>query len=137
MRRRRRLAGCIGASLVALLLAAGGAAADYPPPAEGDFLIRDFRFVSGESLPEVRIHYRTFGTPRADARGVVRNAVLILHGTGGSGASLVRAEFAGELFAAGQLLDAAKYFIVLPDGIGHGQIGRASCRGRGQSGGWG
>src|SRR5256886_7848061 len=126
MRRRRRLAGCIGASLVALLLAAGGAAADYPPPAEGDFLIRDFRFVSGESLPEVRIHYRTFGTPRADARGVVRNAVLILHGTGGSGASLVRAEFAGELFAAGQPLDAARFFVVLPDAIGHGKSSKPS-----------
>ena len=126
MRRRRRRAGCIGASLVALLLAAGGAAADYPPPAEGDFLIRDFRFASGESLPELRIHYRTFGASRADARGVVRNAVLILHGTGGSGASLVRAEFAGELFGAGQPLDAARYFIVLPDGIGHGKSSKPS-----------
>ena len=74
MRGRRRFAWRIGASLVALLLAAGGAAAHYPPPAEGDFLIRDFRFASGESLPELRIHYRTFGAPRADARGVVRNA---------------------------------------------------------------
>jgi len=93
---------------------------------QGDFLLKDFRFVSGESLPELRIHYRTFGTPRADAHGVVHNAVLILHGTGGSGASLVRAEFAGELFAAGQPLDAAKYFIVLPDGIGHGHSSKPS-----------
>ena len=101
-------------------------AADYPPPAEGDFLVRDFRFASGETLPQLRIHYRTFGTPRTDAHGVVRNAVLILHGTGGSGASLVRQEFAGELFAPGQPLDASRYFIVLPDGIGHGGSSRPS-----------
>jgi len=105
---------------------AAGAEASYPPPVQGDFLLKDFRFVSGESLPELRIHYRTFGTPRADAHGVVHNAVIILHGTGGSGASLVRAEFAGELFAAGQPLDAAKYFIVLPDGIGHGNSSKPS-----------
>jgi homoserine O-acetyltransferase len=105
---------------------AAGAEASYPPPVQGDFLLKDFRFVSGESFPELRIHYRTFGTPRADAHGVVHNAVLILHGTGGSGASLVRAEFAGELFAAGQPLDAAKYFIVLPDGIGHGNSSKPS-----------
>jgi homoserine O-acetyltransferase len=112
--------------LLAALLAAPATGASYPPPAEGDFLIRDFRFASGESLPELRLHYRTFGTPRADAHGVVRNAVLILHGTGGSGASLVRAEFAGELFGPGQPLDAARFFIVLPDGIGHGKSSKPS-----------
>jgi len=115
-----------GTGLLAALLAAPAMGASYPPPAEGDFLIRDFRFASGESLPELRMHYRTFGTPRADARGVVRNAVLILHGTGGSGASLVRAEFAGELFGAGQPLDAARYFVVLPDDIGHGKSSKPS-----------
>ena len=116
----------LGVSLVAALFAARAVGANYPPPAEGDFLIRDFRFASGESLPELRVHYRTLGTPRADARGVVRNAVLILHGTGGSGASLMRAEFAGELFAPGQPLDAARFFIVLPDGIGHGKSSKPS-----------
>ena len=116
----------MGVSLSAALLAAPAVGANYPPPAEGDFLIRDFRFASGESLPELRVHYRTLGTPRADARGVVRNAVLILHGTGGSGASLMRAEFAGELFAPGQPLDAARFFIVLPDGIGHGKSSKPS-----------
>ncbi len=142
MSRRRRIparltAGRIARGLAAAWLAsaatgalpgevAAGAEASYPPPVQGDFLLKDFRFASGESLPELRIHYRTFGTPRADAHGVVHNAVLILHGTGGSGASLVRAEFAGELFAAGQLLDAAKYFIVLPDGIGHGHSSKPS-----------
>jgi homoserine O-acetyltransferase len=116
----------LGVSLLAALFAARAVGANYPPPAEGEFLIRDFRFASGESLPELRLHYRTFGTPRADAHGVVRNAVLILHGTGGSGASLVRAEFAGELFGPGQPLDAARFFIVLPDGIGHGNSSKPS-----------
>jgi homoserine O-acetyltransferase len=102
------------------------AAADYPAPAEGDFSIKNFKFTSGETLPELRIHYRTFGTPRTDAKGVVRNAVLVMHGTGGNGGSLVRAEFAGELFAPGQLLDATKYFIVLPDDIGHGHSSKPS-----------
>jgi len=114
-------------ALLALLPACAAAlAANYPAPAEGDFVIRDFHFTSGESLPQLRIHYRTFGQPRADAHGVVRNAVLIMHGTGGSGGSLVRDEFAGELFGPGQPLDAARYFIVLPDGIGHGKSSKPS-----------
>jgi homoserine O-acetyltransferase/O-succinyltransferase len=116
----------LGVSLLAALFAARAVGANYPPPAEGDFLIGDFRFASGESLSELRLHYRTVGTPRADAHGVVRNAVLILHGTGGSGASLLRAEFAGELFGPGQPLDAARFFIVLPDGIGHGGSSKPS-----------
>jgi homoserine O-acetyltransferase len=101
-------------------------AADYPAPVEGDFVLRDFKFASGETLPELRLHYRTLGKPRKDAKGVVRNAVWIGHGTGGSGAQFLRAEFAGELFGAGQLLDATKYFIVLPDGIGHGKSSKPS-----------
>jgi len=100
--------------------------ANYPPPTEADFTAQDFRFASGETLPALRIHYRTLGTPRRDAHGVVRNAVLILHGTGGSGGSLVREEFAGELFGPGQPLDARRYFIVLPDGIGHGKSSKPS-----------
>ena len=116
-----------GVALLALLSACAAAlAANYPAAAEGDFVIRDFHFASGESLPQLRIHYRTFGQPRADAHGVVRNAVLIMHGTGGSGGSLVRDEFAGELFGPGQPLDAARYFIVLPDGIGHGKSSKSS-----------
>jgi homoserine O-acetyltransferase/O-succinyltransferase len=107
-------------------LPAGAQGASYPPPVEGDFLIRDFHFASGESLPQLRIHYRTFGKARTDAHGVVRNAVLILHGTGGYGGNLVRPEFAGELFGPGQPLDAARYFIVLPDGIGHGKSSKPS-----------
>jgi homoserine O-acetyltransferase len=111
---------------VAALATCVAAAADYPAPTEGDFTLKDFRFSNGATLPELRIHYRTLGKPKKDAGGIVRNAVLIGHGTGGTGAQFIRAEFAGELFGAGQLLDATKYFIVLPDGIGHGKSSKPS-----------
>lgn len=101
-------------------------AADYPAPTEGDFSIRDFKFQSGETLPELRIHYRTFGKPEKDAQGKTTNAVLIMHGTTGSGVQFIRPEFAGELFGKDQPLDASKFFIVLPDGIGHGKSSKPS-----------
>ena len=110
--------------LALTLLQAQPAAA--PAPVEGDFAIKDFRFASGETLPELRMHCRTFGTPRKDAQGIVRNAVLIMHGTGGTGGQFVGRGFAGELFGAGQLLDASKYFIILPDDIGHGKTSKPS-----------
>ena len=93
---------------------------------EGDFVIHDFHFASGETLPEVRMHYTFFGRPHKDASGHVTNAVLILHGTGGSGRSLVNDRFSGVLFQKGQLLDADKYFVVLPDSIGHGNSSKPS-----------
>ena len=93
---------------------------------QGDFVVTDFTFRSGERLPELRLHYTTLGTPQRDARGIVRNAVMILHGTGGTGRSFLSAAYAGELFAPGKLLDSAKYFIVLPDGIGHGGSSKPS-----------
>src|ERR1700733_3645541 len=101
-------------------------AAEYPPPTEGDYVIRDFKFTSGETLPELKIHYRTIGKPVKDEKGTVRNAVLITHGTTGSGAQFIRPEFAGELFGAGQPLDTTKFFIVMPDGIGHGKSSKPS-----------
>jgi homoserine O-acetyltransferase len=101
-------------------------AANYPTPTEADFVIRDFRFKNGESLPELKLHYRTIGEPQKDGDGRVRNAVLVLHGTTGSGASLLRESFADALFGPGKLLDAARYFMVLPDGIGHGQSSKPS-----------
>ncbi len=101
-------------------------AADYPAPAEGDFTIHNFKFASGETLPELRIHYRTLGKPEKDAQGQTRNAVLIMHGTTGSGAQFIRPEFAGELFGKSQPLDAARFYIVLPDGIGHGKSSKPS-----------
>jgi len=109
-----------------LMCARIAAAADYPAPAEADFVLHDFHFSKGEVLPELRIHYRTLGKPVKDKQGIVRNAVIIGHGTGGSGAQFIRPEFAGELFGAGQLLDATRYFIVLPDGIGHGKSAKPS-----------
>src|SRR5207342_926130 len=108
------------------LTASIASAADYPTPTEGDFTIRNFKFASGETLPELRIHYRTLGTPQKDAEGKTTNAVLIMHGTTGSGAQFIRPEFAGELFGPGQPLDATKFFIVLPDGIGHGKSSKPS-----------
>src|SRR6202171_3403616 len=86
---------------------------------EGDLAVRDFRFSSGETLPELRLHYRTLGTPG-------HPAVLVLHGTTGSGGQFLGDSFAGALFGPGQLLDASKYFIVLPDGIGHGGSSKPS-----------
>jgi len=114
------------ALLLCIVAANFASAADYPAPVEGDFTIRDFKFASGETLPELRLHYRTLGTPQKDAQGKTTNAVLIMHGTTGSGAQFIRPEFAGELFGKDQLLDASKFFIVLPDGIGHGKSSKPS-----------
>jgi homoserine O-acetyltransferase len=122
----RHLRSITGWTLVVVAIAGWASAADFPAPADGDFTIRDFKFASGETLPELRLHYRTIGSPQRDASGVVRNAVLILHGTGGSGAGFLSQTFGGELFGAGQPLDATKYFIVLPDGIGHGKSSKPS-----------
>jgi homoserine O-acetyltransferase len=113
------------ATALALMLCAASVAAP-PEPAQGDFTLRNFAFTSGATLPELRLHYRTLGQPVRDSAGTVRNAVLILHGTTGSGAQFMRAEFAGELFGAGQPLDAGKYFWILPDGIGHGKSSKPS-----------
>ena len=93
---------------------------------EGDYVAHDFHFQSGETSPELRLHYRTLGAPVRDAKGHVTNAVLILHGTGGEGGNFLRPIFAGVLFGPGQLLDASRYFIILPDGIGHGKSSKPS-----------
>jgi homoserine O-acetyltransferase len=116
-------------SVVCLLLLATSVsrAADYSTPTEGDYTIRNFKFTSGESLPELKIHYRTLGTAQKDAQGKTINAVLVTHGTTGSGAQFIRPEFAGELFGKDQPLDASKFFIVLPDGIGHGKSSKPSA----------
>ena len=91
---------------------------------ENDFTISNFRFASGESLPSLRIHYTTLGKPSRDAKGIVRNAVLMLHGTVGSGTAL--AAPMSPLFARGELLDTTKYYVILPDGIGHGKSSKPS-----------
>jgi homoserine O-acetyltransferase len=113
----------------ALCLSAGAARADFTPTSattEGDYVIRDFHFASGETLPELRLHYMALGKPRRDSHGRVANAVLILHGSGGSGRSLLNEHFAGVLFGKGQPLDSTRYFIILPDAIGHGKSSKPS-----------
>ena len=95
-------------------------------PVEGDYVARDFHFKSGETLPELHLHYRTLGTPTRDARGRVSNAVLILHATGGWGGNFLVPQFAGVLYGPGQLLDITRYYIILPDGIGHGKSSKPS-----------
>ena len=113
-------------ALFAFVLCASAHAQTWPTPSEGDFDIKDFRFASGETLAELRLHYRTLGKIHRDRKGHVDNAVLIMHGTGGTGAQFISDRFAGQLFGPGQPLDAAKYFIVLPDGIGHGKSSKPS-----------
>lgn len=104
----------------------GQQTAPGPAVTEGTYVVKSHTFRSGEQLDNVKLHYRTLGAPRKDAQGIVRNAVLVMHGTGGSGSQFTGRGFAGELFGPGQLLDATKYFIVLPDGIGHGQSSKPS-----------
>ena len=98
----------------------------YPAPVEANFALNNFAFASGEKLPVLNLHYATVGQPRKDAQGRVTNAVVIMHGTTGSGQQFLSEQFGGHLFGPGQLLDAAKYFIILPDAIGHGQSSKPS-----------
>jgi len=97
-----------------------------PAPKEGDYVSRDFHFKSGETLPELRMHYATFGTPARDASGRVTNAVLLLHGTSGTGSQFLAPQFAGVLFGPGELLDVAHYYVILVDNIGHGKSSKPS-----------
>ncbi|WP_257169436.1 alpha/beta fold hydrolase [Bradyrhizobium sp. SRS-191] len=111
----------IFAAVVILCSALGTptAAADYPAPKQGDVIVKDFKFHTGETLPELKLHYTTVGEPTGQP-------VLVLHGTGGSGASMLVPTFAGELFGKDQPLDATKYYIIIPDSIGHGKSSKPS-----------
>ncbi len=111
---------------VVLFLCSAASAATYPAPVEGDYVIRNFKFTTGETLPELKLHYRTIGTPVKDASGIVRNAVIVMHGTGGTGSGFLGAGFGGQLFEEGQLLDGNRNFIILPDAIGHGKSSKPS-----------
>jgi len=93
---------------------------------EGDVTLRDFHFRSGETLPELRIHYATLGTPHRDGTGHIDNAVMVLHGTGGSGRQFLAPQFADSLYGPGQPLDLARHYVILPDGIGHGRSSKPS-----------
>jgi homoserine O-acetyltransferase len=118
-------------TILALSLATGQAQTpqpekNWPSQHEGEFVVHDFHFQSGETLPALRLHYTTIGKPAKDATGHTTNAVLILHGTGGNGENFLRPIFADVLFGQGQLLDATRYFIILPDNIGHGKSSKPS-----------
>jgi homoserine O-acetyltransferase/O-succinyltransferase len=102
-----------------MLVSVTAMAADYPAPKEGDWVAKDFKFHTGQLMPELKLHYTTVGEPSGQP-------VLVLHGSGGSAASMLTPSFAGELFGSGQPLDASKYFIIIPDGIGHGKSSKPS-----------
>jgi homoserine O-acetyltransferase len=133
MSMRHELRSCLVALLLLPMLSPGSPAqqaatstAPVPSPREADYVARNFHFRSGESLPELRLHYRTLGAPAHDARGRVTNAVLLLHATGGSGTQFLQPQFADVLLGPGQLLDTNRYFVVLPDAIGHGNSSKPS-----------
>ena len=117
---------CLATLLLVAVALAVPATAQPLRPTHGDFVIKHFRFASGEVLPLLRQHYRTLGKPVRDANGQVRNAVLIMHGTGGNGGQFESPTFAGELFVPGGLLDATRYFLIMPDAIGFGQSSKPS-----------
>lgn len=114
------------ALLAALSIFAPGQEPPQYHPAEGDFTAHNFKFRSGEQLPELRLHYRTLGQPTKDTQGHVTNAVLLLHGTGGSGQQFLAPQFANELYGPGQPLDIQHYFVIAPDGVGHGKSSKPS-----------
>ena len=115
---------CTLALVVGLMISAF--AQELPKPAEGDYRVANFHFRSGETLPELNLHYRTLGKPVTDAAGHITNAVMILHSTSGSGQQFMTPQFAGVLFGPGQLLDASRFFVILPDAIGMGGSSKPS-----------
>jgi homoserine O-acetyltransferase/O-succinyltransferase len=112
-----RLCAALAAALVSMSVSA--MASDFPAPTDGEWIAKDFKFHTGEIMPELRLHYTTVGAPTGQP-------VLVLHGSGGSAASMLTPGFAGQLFGPGQPLDASKYYIIIPDGIGHGQSSKPS-----------
>jgi homoserine O-acetyltransferase len=120
---RRKLSAAV---IVLAFFALCSPAASYPPPIEADFTIKDFHFHSGETLTKLRMHYLEFGKPERDSNGVVRNAVLILHGTTGSSAQFLLPQFAEELYGKDQPLDVTRYYLIVPDNIGHGKSSKPS-----------
>ncbi len=119
---RRLFAAVFGLAALAL----SSAVVAQPATVEGDFTVVDFALAGGQRLPELRLHYRTLGEPRRGADGWIENAVLLLHGTGGTGAQFMSPQFAGELFGPGQPLDTARYYIIMPDNLGHGGSSKPS-----------
>jgi homoserine O-acetyltransferase len=126
IRRKTQLILALAAALLFSAQPSHAQATNVPVGNEANYVIHDFHFKSGESLPELRIHYVTFGKPERDKDGRVTNAVLILHGTSGSSRSLLNPVFAGVLFAPGGLLDITRYYVIVPDSIGHGKSSKPS-----------
>src|SRR6185437_8190336 len=118
MRALRTIASCVFAAALASISFAA-LAADYPAPKQGDWIAKDFKFHTGDVMPELRMHYTTIGEPTGQP-------ILVLHGSGGSAASMLTPAFAGELYGPGQPFDASKYYIIIPDGIGHGKSSKPS-----------
>ncbi len=116
---RMALSAALVSMAVTAISATGAMAADYPAPKEGEWIAKDFKFHTGETMPELKLHYTTVGEPTGQP-------VLVLHGSGGSAASMLTPGFAGELFGQGQPLDASKYYIIIPDGLGHGKSAKPS-----------
>jgi homoserine O-acetyltransferase len=112
--------------LFVLGLASAAGAQSFPTPERHDFIVRNFRFQSGESLPEIRIHYRTIGTPARDAKGRLTNGVMVLHGSSGDAGQVLAASFTGPLLGRGGPLDASKYFLIFPDNLGNGRSTKPS-----------
>jgi homoserine O-acetyltransferase len=112
--------------VLALGLGTAAVAGPYPPPTDGNYTVPTFHFADGETLQNMRLHYVTFGSPHRGANGHVDNAVLIMHGTGGNTKQFINDRFAGVLFTPGGILDVSKYFIIIPDGIGHGDSAKPS-----------
>ena len=112
--------------LFMLGLASAAGAQSFPTPERHDFIVRNFRFQSGESLPEIRIHYRTIGTPARDAKGRITNGVMVLHGSSGDAGQVLAASFTGPLLGKGGPLDAGKYFLIFPDNLGNGRSTKPS-----------
>ena len=122
----RALFAAFSAAFLAVAAPPALAQTSWPNQHEGDFLIKDFRFNSGETIAELQLHYTTLGTPKRNAAGEIVNGVILLHGTGGTGKNWLMPSLADELFGTGQPLDAGQYFIVLPDGIGRGGSSKPS-----------
>jgi homoserine O-acetyltransferase/O-succinyltransferase len=122
----RKITTTIACATLGASLSAQTPATTHWPTKDGTYTIANFRFGTGETLPELRLHYLTLGTPHRDAAGHVDNAVLLLHGTGGNDTNLLVPQFSDVLFGPGQPLDISRYFLILPDDIGHGQSSKPS-----------
>ena len=112
--------------IAALAFLATPALAETWPSSDGEVLLKNFTFRSGEKLSEMRMHFTTLGSPHKNRRGEIDNAIMVLHGTGGTGKQFLQPQFADELYGPGQPFDVTKFFIILPDSIGHGGSSKPS-----------